>query len=53
VTGDRFIELRHDVLVNILGATDDGRDHPKINHPEREHIATAGNRCHNAHANCT
>jgi len=38
VTGDRFIELRHDVLVNILGATDDGRDHPKINHPGREHV---------------
>ena len=38
MTGDRFIELGHDVVVNVLGAADDGRDHPKINHPAGEHL---------------
>jgi hypothetical protein len=38
MTCDRFIQLRHDGVSNILGAADDRRHHPKIDHPGAKHF---------------
>jgi len=37
MTRDRLIELGQDLALNILGAADDRRDHPKVDHPGGEH----------------